>query len=112
MVAAAPTSARSRFAEPTLFCRLRRSGRTLSRKRQDVFLPTLDEAPMTQFVRAAAALFLCAGLAPAADHSIKIDKASPPKEVSDTARPLLGEECIHFLDGKGKAIADLWFRKE
>jgi len=67
---------------------------------------------MTRFLRAAAALILCAGLAPAADYSIKTDKTAPPSGVPEAARKLLAEQCIHFLDDKGKTLADLWFRKE
>src|SRR5262245_16831598 len=67
---------------------------------------------MTRFLRAAAALLLCAGLAPAADHAIKTDKSAPPDNVPETARNLLGEQCIHFLDDKGKPLADIWLRKE
>jgi len=67
---------------------------------------------MKRSVRAVAVLVLCANLALAADPSIKVDKAEPPKEVPEAVRKLLGEERIQFSDDKGKLQAELWFRKE
>src|SRR5258707_363477 len=67
---------------------------------------------MMPSLRAVAALFLCAGLTPAADYSIKTEKADAPTEVSEAARKLIGDQVIRFSDGKGKLLAELWFRKE
>jgi hypothetical protein len=58
------------------------------------------------------ALLLCAGLAPAADYSVKTEKANAPMDVPEAARKLLGDQAIRFSDGKGKLLAELWFRKE
>lgn len=66
---------------------------------------------MMRYLRAAAALVLCAGLTPAADYSIKTEKADAPKDVPEAARKLLGDQAIRFSDGKGKLLAELWFRK-
>lgn len=67
---------------------------------------------MTRSLRAVAALILCAGLSPAADPTVKIDKAAPPADVPEAARKLLGEQSLHFYDAQGKLQADVWFRKE
>lgn len=45
-------------------------------------------------------------------YSIKSTTTPAPKEVSDPIRKLLADSSIKLLDADGKAICDVWFRKE
>ncbi len=45
-------------------------------------------------------------------YSIKITTTTAPKEISEEIRKLLADSSIQLLDGDGKAICDVWFRKE
>src|SRR5262249_28622524 len=61
-----------------------------------------------------AVALVAAGVAwPAAPkYSIKTVKADPPRELKEPIRKLLGNQSVQLLDGKGTALAQLWFRKE
>jgi hypothetical protein len=48
----------------------------------------------------------------AADYTIKTVKAEPPKEIKEPIRKLLSDQSVQFLDPKGTALCQLWFRKE
>ncbi len=45
-------------------------------------------------------------------YSINTEKADPPKELSDAIQKLIAPEAIQLLDPTGKAICDVWLRKE
>ena len=59
-------------------------------------------------------LFATTTLAPAQDgkYTIKAIDAPPPKEVNESIGKLLSPKSIRFFDKQGKAVADLWLRKE
>jgi hypothetical protein len=44
--------------------------------------------------------------------SVKPAETAPPAELSEPIRKLLTNESIQFLDGAGKAVAEIWLRKE
>ncbi len=49
----------------------------------------------------------------AANYAIKtISDAEPPKEVKESIRKLLSQQCVQLVDAKGRTLAELWFRKE
>ncbi len=50
--------------------------------------------------------------ADASKWSVKEEKTDAPKEVAEPIRTLLDDRCVHVLDGDGKLVCELWFRKE
>ncbi|MCI0376682.1 MAG: hypothetical protein L0215_03670 [Gemmataceae bacterium] len=44
--------------------------------------------------------------------SIKVGDSPPPSEIAESIRKLLAPQAIQLLDAGGKAICELWFRKE
>src|SRR5437870_1770513 len=44
--------------------------------------------------------------------SIKADGSPLPKDVSEAIQKLLVETSIQLLDGTGKPVCDVWFRKD
>lgn len=73
---------------------------------------------MVRITRLAAGFILCIcaiSLAAAQDgkkYSIKPTTTPPPKEISEPIRKLLSDASIQLLDGDGKAVCDVWLRKE
>lgn len=67
-------------------------------------------------IRVAAVFSLCAVSVLAAQddkkYSIKTTTTAPPKELSEPIRKLLNDSSIQLLDADGKAICDVWFRKD
>jgi hypothetical protein len=62
-----------------------------------------------------AAAFLLAAPALAADASKWTAKAAtsePPQEVAAPVRALLGDKAVQVVDGDGKLVCEIWFRKE
>jgi hypothetical protein len=45
-------------------------------------------------------------------YSIKADGSPLPKEISEPIQKLLVETSIQLLDGTGKPVCDVWFRKD
>ncbi|HZZ81786.1 MAG TPA: hypothetical protein VFE62_25015 [Gemmataceae bacterium] len=45
-------------------------------------------------------------------YTIKTTTTAAPKEVSEGIRKLLSDTSVQLLDGNGKAICDVWFRKD
>ena len=64
------------------------------------------------FVLALAGFLPWAGAQDKAKFSVKSSETAPPNELSEPIRKLLKNESIQFLDGAGKAIAEIWLRKE
>jgi hypothetical protein len=58
------------------------------------------------------ALLLVALPAEAADYSIKVVNAEPPKEIQEAIRSLLADRSVQLLDAKGEVLAEVWVRKE
>ena len=61
---------------------------------------------------AVACLLPWAGAQEKGKFSVKPADTAPPAELSEPIRKLLKNESIQFLDGAGKAIAEIWLRKE
>lgn len=59
---------------------------------------------------AAAALLGLAALSPAADtkYAVKVEDASPPKELSEAVRGVLGDKAMTVSDDKGNPVCTLW----
>ncbi len=59
------------------------------------------------------ATLLAAGSAAAAEakYSVKQATTSPPQELKEPIRKLLGDQSVQLLDG-AELLAELWFRKE
>jgi len=51
-------------------------------------------------------------LAQGANYSIKVADTPPPKEISPAVAKLLAPRSVRLLDKNGKAVAELWFRKD
>jgi hypothetical protein len=66
---------------------------------------------MTRRTLAAAVLLVVAGSAVAADPTVKVEDAPPPKELSEAIRGLLDSKAMNVSDGKGKLICTIWPRK-
>jgi hypothetical protein len=54
----------------------------------------------------------CLLLAQDASYSIKVADSPPPKELNAAMAKLLATKAVRLLDKQGKAIAEVWFRKE
>jgi hypothetical protein len=73
---------------------------------------------MARFIRLAALLaaLVClltwAGAQEKGKFAVKTVEAAPPTELSDPFRKVLQGESVQFLDASGKAIAEIWLRKE
>jgi len=62
---------------------------------------------------AAAALVLAVLPLRAADYAVKVVPNTPaPKELDESVRKLMGDQCVQLLDGKGEVRSQLWFRKD
>jgi hypothetical protein len=49
----------------------------------------------------------------AADYAIQsIADSTPPRELHDSIRKLLGKSCIHLRDADGNPVMELWLRSE
>jgi len=59
-----------------------------------------------------ACLLPWAGAQEKGKFSVKPADSAPPAELSEPIRKLLRSESIQFIDGAGKAIAEIWLRKE
>lgn len=60
-----------------------------------------------------AALLALVGFAPAADAklTVKVEKADPPKELTEAVRKTLDTQAMSVLDEKGKLICTVWAAK-
>jgi hypothetical protein len=67
---------------------------------------------LAAFLMAIALLLPGAGAQDSGKFSVKSAETPPPAELSAPIRKLLKNESIQFLDGAGKAIAEIWLRKE
>src|SRR5436190_11270661 len=56
---------------------------------------------------------LAAATAPAADTklTVKVEKAEPPKELTEAVRKTLDTQAMSVLDEKGKSICTVWAAK-
>ena len=68
---------------------------------------------MIRHTLAIAALLALVSLAPAADTkvTVKVEKAEPPKELTDAVRKTLDAQAMSVLDEKGKLICTVWAAK-
>ncbi|MCI0642270.1 MAG: hypothetical protein L0Y72_11540 [Gemmataceae bacterium] len=57
-------------------------------------------------------LALLAANAGEGKYSIKVGDNPPPNEIAESIRKLLAPQSIQLLDGGGKTLCELWFRKE
>jgi|ERR1051325_770894 hypothetical protein len=60
-------------------------------------------------------IFVALAPAPAQDgkkYAIKTTTTAAPKEIAEPIRKLLADGSIQLTDASGKAICDVWFRKE
>lgn len=70
---------------------------------------------MRAFARPCAALLLAAATVAAAGegkYSIKPGDAGPPTELSAAVRKVLDAKAVQVRDAQGKAVAEVWLRKE
>lgn len=65
---------------------------------------------MTRRTLAAVALLALVGYSSAADTklTVKVEKAEPPKELSDAVRKTLDDRAMRVFDEKGKAVCTVW----
>ncbi len=56
-------------------------------------------------------LLLVASVTQAAPYTVKVAKATPPKELSPAVAQLLNDDAITLLNSKGKKMAQVWLRK-
>src|SRR5947199_9944650 len=68
---------------------------------------------MPRLLAAAFALLALAAPTPAADTklTVKVEKAEPPKELSDAVRKTLSDQAMSVSDEKGKLICTVWAAK-
>ena len=51
-----------------------------------------------------------AGAGEKGKFSVKTGDSAPPKELAEPIRKVLSNESVQFVDGSGKAIAEIWLR--
>jgi hypothetical protein len=68
---------------------------------------------MIRLALALTAFLALVGLAPAADTklTVKVEKADPPKELSDAVRKTLGNQAMTVFDENGKLMCSVWAAK-
>ena len=68
---------------------------------------------MIRLALALTAFLALVGSAPAADTklTVKVEKADPPKELSDAVRKTLGDQAMTVFDENGKLMCTVWAAK-